>query len=365
MAFRKGVIMKKETKRNRRGISILCLLCMAVCLTGCGAENKADMATSYESAQANSYDWGDGADLYAEDVEMEEAATEETAEYDSGTKNTLGTESLENTAAEGRKLIRRVNLSVETQNFSELTQNIEKKVEELGGYVESSSVYGGSIQYDSLQNANYTIRVPADKLDVFVSAVAKTSNITNKSETATDVTLQYVDTKSRKEALTVEQERLMDLLEKADTIETIVALESRLTEVRYEIQNLESQLRTYDNQVDYATVSISISEVEIYSPDVTEPVSDLERMTNGFVNSVKRVIRNVKEFLIGLVIVLPYLIVWAVVIVVCVWIIKVCIRRNKKKKEKKMLQKSGQKADQVIVQDTAQTDGQEDGQEEK
>ena len=85
----------------------------------------------------------------------------------------------------------------------------------------------------------------------------------------------------------------MALMEKAESVDAMtIALETRLTEVRYQIQSMESQLRTYDNQVDYATITLSVEEVTIYTPDTQEPKSDLQRMTDGFVTSVKRVLQG-------------------------------------------------------------------------
>ena len=65
---------------------------------------------------------------------MEDAAMEETAPQEAG--GTDGGEALENTVASNRKLIRRVNLDVETQDFDGLTQFIESKVNSLGGYMD-------------------------------------------------------------------------------------------------------------------------------------------------------------------------------------------------------------------------------------
>ena len=91
------------------------------------------------------------------------------------------------------------------------------------------------------------------------------ANVTERSETATDVTLQYSDLESRKKTLTTEQERIWALLEKADTLEAVIALEERLSEIRYQLESMESQLKLYDNQVDYSTVSIHISEAVSYT----------------------------------------------------------------------------------------------------
>ena len=131
----------------------------------------------------------------------------------------------------------------------------------------------------------------------------------------------------------------MALMEKAESVDAIIALETRLTEVRYQIQSMESQLRTYDNQVDYATITLSVEEVTIYTPDTQEPKSDLQRMTDGFVTSVKRVLQGIKNFLIDLVIALPYLLIWAVVIAAIVLVIRMIVKKSKKKRERKLAEK--------------------------
>lgn len=335
--------------------TIIWLLCITLCMSaiGCGgADSVSSEATSDSAAfdmEMQSTSTGvvpmvngiasyksDYSENYAEDYmeePMEEAATEEAAPQEAG--GTDGGADLENTVASNRKLIRRVNLDVETQDFDGLTQFIESKVSSLGGYMEESNVYGSSYDYNAYRTAQYTVRVPVDKLDELVGAVGQQGNIIRKNESATDVTLSYVDTKSRKEANEVEYERLLALLEKAEDIDTIVALESRMTTVRYEIQSLESQLRTYDNLVDFATVEISVSEVVVYTPTEPEKKSDLERMAEGFLNSIENILYDIKEFAIDFVIALPYLILWAVFIGIAILVIRKMNKRRKMKKEKK------------------------------
>ena len=62
----------------------------------------------------------------------------------------------------------------------------------------------------------------------------------------------------------------MDILSNAETIEQIIALEQRWSQVRYEINSLGSQLRLLDNKVDYATVYLDLSEVEVEISPVEE-----------------------------------------------------------------------------------------------
>lgn len=60
-----------------------------------------------------------------------------------------------------------------------------------------------------------TIRIPSDQLDPFLDQVGKIGTVTYTNKSSEDVTLDYIDVESRIEALEVEQERLLTLLESA------------------------------------------------------------------------------------------------------------------------------------------------------
>ena len=159
------------------------------------------------------------------------------------------------------------------------------------------------------------------------------------SESVEDVTLQYVDLSSHKKMLLTEQERLMELLENAESMEDIITIESRLSEVKYQIESMESQLRTFDNQVDYSTVHINVEEVEHYTPQPEK--TTWERIKSGFSENVYRVTNGIKNFAIEFVIAIPILLVWVVVIVVSVSVIRVVLKKKHKKDVKKLAKKQG------------------------
>ena len=173
-------------------------------------------------------------------------------------------ESLTATEDTSRKLIKDVNMSVETREFDKLTAAIEAKAAAVSGYVESSSV-SGNVQNGETRWGYYTVRIPTDRLDEFMDSAFEYANIISKSERLTDITLKYTDTESRITALRTEQERLTELLAEADSVDTLIVLEDRLSEIRYELQNYESQLRLYDNQVSYSTVRIDVTEVQVFT----------------------------------------------------------------------------------------------------
>lgn len=328
--------MKNNRLQRTKTKVFMAMLMAAMLLSGCGSSaGKYDTAMS-EGAVSNGFN----ADYATDDMYMAESTAEESyEEVAAEEKDAGGVKSEKDTVASNRKLIKRVNMSVETQEFETITQKIEDKVTALGGYMEDANIYGNSIHSSDTRRAQYTARIPVNKMDELVTAVAEISNVISKSQSATDVTLEYVDTQARKDALKIEQDRLMLLLEQADTLDTIIGLEKRLTEVRYELQELESKLRTYDNLVDFATVSIDVSEVKVYTPQITPEKTIWEKMTEGFVTSLQDVGLGLLNFIVGLVIALPYLVVWAIVITIIVLIIKVMIKRGKKKRELKKARK--------------------------
>ena len=213
------------------------------------------------------------------------------------------------------KIIRTFQMNVETQEFDTLINTLDAEINRLQGYVESSQISGRSF-YDSegTRLASITARIPRDKVDEFVNMVGDKANVVNKQEATENVSLAYADIESRKKALEIEQERLFAILDKADKLENIITLESRLSDIRYELQNYETTLLTYDNQVEYSTVNLSVQEVEKLTPAVEVKQTVGTRMKNGLSNTMYRLGEGGKDFLVWFVVNLPYLIIWTLII---------------------------------------------------
>lgn len=252
--------------------------------------------------------------------------TDETA--DTGVTSENG---LEAQVENGRKLIRTVSLSLETKEFDSVLTNLSTKTTELGGYIETSSVNGNSYSHHSTRYASYVIRIPADKLNEFVEVVSELGNVTQKNESVEDVTLRYIDVESHKKALETEQERLLELLSKAENIEEILTIESKLSDIRYEIENYESQLKTMDNQIDYSTVSVYIDEVERVTD--TGEKGFFEEIKERFGNSLYIVARGIRGLVIGILGSLPILIVCGGVIAVVVIVVRKILKKRNMRKE--------------------------------
>lgn len=328
--------MKKRTGTVK---ALAMLAALGLILTGCGGSKMSAEATT----DASAYDTAAYAtdDIYS----YETAVVEDNYEMEAGGTGSQSPE-VQDTA---RKLIRNVNLQVETEEFDDLLSTISRKTESLSGYIEESYTYNGSTYYGrGSRNASLTIRIPAERLDDFLSEISEVSNVISRNESVTDVTLQYVDMESHKKALLAEQERLLELIEQAENIEDIITIESRLSEVRYQLESMESQLRTMDNQVSYSTVYLSIEEVKQYTPVVEQSIG--EKIVTGFTGSLKDVGEGLLNFVIGIIINLPYLVLCAIIILIVVLIIRAVIRRKRNGKQKKLesLKKMGQEQEKSL-----------------
>lgn len=261
------------------------------------------------------------------------AEMEYAAEAPAGMENGLTTDSQASSAEvlpENRKLIKTVRMEAETEALDDMLSALDGKITELGGYVENREVYNGSTYAQRrYRNASLTIRIPTETVSGFVEHVSGISNIVSSNESVEDITLQYVDTESRVAALEVEQERLLALLEQAESLEDLLEIEDRLTDVRYELENYSSRLRTYDNKVNYATVYLDITEVQEYTPVAEETL--WQRISGGFMASLKGIGNGIVEFLVWVLVNSPYLVLYGVIAVLVILI----VRKHRKPKKKK------------------------------
>ena len=175
--------------------------------------------------------------------------------------------------------------------------------------------------------AGRTIRIPADQLANFVSQVSEISNVTSSRESAEDVTLSYADTESRKKALETEQDRLLELMEQAETTEDLLAIESRLTDVRYQLESAASQLKLYDSLVSYSTVYLTVEEVQKLTP--VQELSTWGKITTGFRENLQTLGDGLLGLLVFLTAGLPYWIPLALLALLCSFL----IRRHRRRPE--------------------------------
>ena len=288
-------------------LSLFMVLLVSVTSVGCGAEKGAYDAGLQEDSMAVGKENGTATD----DVMLDVESTGSTGNVQ-----------------ENRKIIENMELSVETKEFSKLLAGVEEQISQMGGYIENSNIYGREIDSEENRSAELVVRIPAEKSKDFSGYIAENSVVVHRAVNTEDVTLEYVDMESRVAALRAEKDALEKLLKNAEKVEDIISVRSQLTEVIYEIESYESQLRTYDNLVSYATITIWIEEVE--RTTVVEKQNAWQQIGTNLKNNFSNMWDGVVAVFVFVISAIPYLIPFGVI----AGIILLFIRLWDKKKQK-------------------------------
>lgn len=306
----------------KKALSLLLAALLVFALCACGS------ADTPSSAPAASYDMA-----YTENAYPAEAE-----EY-GGFAVTGGTqlESGSGAAPEGspEKLIYSASATVETTEFDGTIEKLSALVEQYGGFVESSSVNGSNYYtqsrgYSSTRYASYVIRVPSEKFSALMGSLSTLGNVPYSHTYTENITAQYYDTDARLTAYQTQEARLLEMMEAAKTVEDLIAIEEKLTELRYQIESLQSTLKNWDRQVAYSTLDLEVQEVVEYTPE--SRMSYGQELALALCSGLKRTGEFFKDLLLAIVGALPALVILAVVLAI---LIPVWKKRRKARKARK------------------------------
>lgn len=232
-----------------------------------------------------------------------------------GNEGEVKTEDTMTKAAEGRKIIYTAYLVLETREYDKSVDTLENLMAKYNGYRENSQESGVPDESSSTmgRTAVISIRMPIDKYGEAMGELETLGNVLNKNENTEDVSRQYVDTATRNKTLKTQRDRYMALLEKADSTESIIALQNEITRLTVEIEQMTAQLNYWDDKVSYSTITIEIH--ELVTPKTVKPVDpDLNTRMGGALNTtINNMKKGAEDFAVHFVGFLPWL---AIIIVV-------------------------------------------------
>ncbi len=330
-------------KRFKVLITLIMAAVLVLSITACSKKETSEYDSEkakYNISKADeaSYGYATGSSSMQDNGDMVQAAPQEApasaVEEKGAIANTSTVSSGVPDAGTMEKIIRRIEMQIETQDFDELISAVNDEIKRLEGYVETSNISGKRYHNVNVLRRGYIIaRIPKSQLDEFVGIVSEASNVVNKSEATENVTLQYVDAESHIKALKIEQEKLYELLGKTGTLEDILTLESRLSTIRYELENYESQLRMYDNKVEYSTVTLNIEEVERMTPKEEVKDTVFTRIKTGFSDTMYNISEGFKDIVVGFAVNIPYILFWLVVVLIGLILIRRSYKKHKNRKQ--------------------------------
>ena len=252
---------------------------------------------------------------------METADMEEAVDYAQDT----------NDAAQAEKIIRSASFTVKTADYDADLQKIQDLAADMGGRVEYLTT-SGDASSGQTRSASRTLRIPAQRLDEFLTGAQGVGTITGMTQQMEDVSDSYYDTQTRLKTQQEKLARLQEMMASAQDVSDLIEIESAIADAQYYIDRYTGTLKSYDSRVDFSTVSVFVRETKVTE---TKEVSLGERILTGIGDSFREFGWFLEDMVIFLAAALPWIIALAAVVIVAVLIIRA--RKNRKnKKEKKV-----------------------------
>lgn len=231
------------------------------------------------------------------------------------------------TAESSQKLVRTVSLTLKTAAFEQSMETVQALLESMDGYMEERYEYGDTDAGRS-RSANMTLRVPAQRVDELLGSLSDAGRITERSDSVTDMTLQYTDNAARLNTLREKMERLNQLMTQAQDVSDLIQLESAIEETQYQLDSYETAQRTIDSQADMTRVTLWLMEETPAQSAAAGDISLMERIGAAFRASLNWLARFGRGLLVFAAMALPVL-----VPVILIVVIVRLIRRRRKKEE--------------------------------
>ena len=321
----------------KKALSLLLCSLMLLSLCACGSAAK-DSAMRSESYAVEA-----PAEAPMPEPEM---AMDEDAAYGGFAVNDMKADSPEQKAPDidPEKIIYSASATVETTEFEQTLEKLEALVKQYGGFIESSSINGSNYYsqargYSNSRSANYTLRIPSERFQELMSSLSTLGNVPYSYTYTENITSRYYDVQARLTAYETQEQRLLEMMELAETVSDVIVIEDRLTELRYQIESLQSSLNNWDRQVSYSSVNVNVSEVTIFTPEAKLTYG--QRLGLAIRNGLKSTGEFFSDFLLWFLEALPALLILAVLTVVVVAVIRKSARKRRARKAAERADRQG------------------------
>ena len=160
---------------------------------------------------------------------------------------------------QGRSYVMSASQTVEVKEVEPAVKDVESIVKKTGGHVQSQSV-------SENERARLFLRVPPNQLLPTLDALAALGKEEHRSVSSEDVTEKYIDTEARLKNAIALRDRLKALLNQAKDVKDVLEIEKELARVQGDVDSMEGRLKKLKEQVDYATVDLTLNRRKILGP---------------------------------------------------------------------------------------------------
>lgn len=311
--------MKKKYGK-RAAVAVLAAVLL---LSGCGrSASSSSGGASYNAKEEMSYAAAEEAADYDYAYQTESAEMEASAS--AAFKSESGAEDNGSAlrAQDGQKIVYTGELSIQSLEYDKSAAGIRAKIKQYGGFSESESEsdkdyywYSSSSSSGNTRNLSITARIPSENFEAFMNSLEGEGKVMSRSMNAQNISQVYASKENYKQALEKEQSRLLEMMDKAGTIEEMIAVESRLSDVERQLNSYKTDLSAMDKDVQYSTIYINLKEVKRYTETV-DTTTFGEKIRFAFedaINNFTGFCQNVILFVVGN---FPFLILFAILLVI-------------------------------------------------
>lgn len=153
-----------------------------------------------------------------------------------------------------RKIISTATLTVEADSVERATAMAQAIAENLGGFVSQLSSSGGA----QSPRADLTLRVPQPQFFPALARIEALGEVQSRSLGREDVTERYIDLSARLKSAEREEQSLLNLLGRSNSVAEVLSVERELARVRAEVERLQGQLNFLERQVALASIQLTL-----------------------------------------------------------------------------------------------------------
>lgn len=163
-----------------------------------------------------------------------------------------------------QKLAKSSIVELEVRSYEEAVSSIKKIVSNYNGYVSNTEE-----RDDEGRKYGYIIiRIPRQYFETTIEEIRTLGKVVIAKTTIEDVTEEYVDLEARLKNLEKQEERYIEVLDLAATVDDIIKVEVQLERVRGEIEGLQGKIQYLDSRVTYSIVQVNLKEPRTEKLDI-------------------------------------------------------------------------------------------------
>ena len=157
-----------------------------------------------------------------------------------------------------KKIIKTADLNLEVKNFGVFTRRLHQVVKETGGYIAQEE----QTQSPAEISNSVTIRVPVAGFDdVLLRLPADSDKLVDKKIASQDVTMEWVDSKSRLETKKEVRDRYLELLRQAHSMKDILAVQNEINDIQEDMDQASGRIAWLGHSAAYSTINLKFYQV--------------------------------------------------------------------------------------------------------